>query len=537
VPSPIAWAATLAARATGRARVFKSRMPLRVRLVAVLLVLVAAALTVSGVAAEATLRSYLVDRVDSQLRAAQNPVTEHGLAGVVRTSPGGHDDNGGGGPSDHGSSAPGQQDLPSTYVVEVTGPEGAVVYGPTSALVDSNQALPALPHASVAGEARRGATSFTVHAVTGSTQWRVLATPVTLSDGSPGTLLIAQSLSDVQSTVNHLIVLVLLIGAVTLVVLGGIGYLIVRRSMRPLVEVERSAALIAGGDLSHRVPDLADPRTEVGGLAVALNTMLGQIETAFAERAASEEAARGSERRMRRFVADASHELRTPLTTIRGFAELYRQGAVTDAQELHRLMGRIEAEAQRMGLLVEDLLTLARLDQQRPLARSPVDMLAVAGDVVSDARAVGRSHTVELVVESTDPPPIVIGDEARLRQVMANLVTNALQHTPPGTAVTVRVASLAGAPGMAPTVRLVVQDAGPGMDAEDAAHIFERFYRADAARGRGGGTGLGLAIVAALVAGHAGSVTVDTAPGAGAAFVVELPLAPAPADDPAAPAR
>jgi two-component system OmpR family sensor kinase len=269
--------------------------------------------------------------------------------------------------------------------------------------------------------------------------------------------------------------------------------------------------------------------------------MLGEVETAFAERAASEQAARiseahmrqsesaarRSEERMRRFVADASHELRTPLTSIRGFAELYRQGAVTDPADVGRLMRRIEDEAKRMGLLVDDLLLLARLDQERPLARAPVDLLALARDAVHDARATDPERAITLQVGPTDPPPVVIGDEARLRQVLANLVGNALKHTSSGTPVTVRVAVEAQHPGPRAAV-LAVADEGPGMSVEDAARVFERFFRADAARDRrDGSTGLGLAIVAALVAGHGGTVDLETAPGAGACFRITLPLAPA----------
>jgi two-component system OmpR family sensor kinase len=207
------------------------------------------------------------------------------------------------------------------------------------------------------------------------------------------------------------------------------------------------------------------------------------------------------------------------LTSIRGFAELYRQGAVGAAEDLDRVMRRIEAEAQRMGVLVEDLLLLARMDQERPLARVPVDVLALATDAVHDARAIDPDRPITLAVGATDPLPVVTGDDARLRQVLANLLINALRHTPPGTPVTVRVATAAD------TVVLEVADQGPGMDPDIAAHVFERFFRADQARRTDGGTGLGLAIVSALVTGHGGTVTVDTTPGHGATFRVVLPLA------------
>jgi two-component system OmpR family sensor kinase len=268
------------------------------------------------------------------------------------------------------------------------------------------------------------------------------------------------------------------------------------------------------------VPE-GDDRTEVGRLAAALNTMLAQIESAFRSREASETSARASEERMRRFVADASHELRTPLTSIRGFAELYRQGAVPDTEGVERIMRRIESEATRMGLLVEDLLMLARLDQQRPLVREPVDLLTLAADAVGDAGVISSGHPVSLQVTATEDadPPIVIGDDARLRQVLGNLVSNALTHTPPGTPVTVGVDTTAD------RVRLTVADKGPGMSGEQAERVFERFYRADPARTRSsGGSGLGLSIVAALVAAHEGTVRVETALGQGARFEIDLPL-------------
>jgi two-component system OmpR family sensor kinase len=412
--------------------------------------------------------------------------------------------------------------------------------------------------------------AVTVPASGGGGRWRVAVQPK--RDGSGGSVVVAASLEGIDSTTRQLRLIDLVVSLVVLLLLAGLGVLIIRASLRPLVEIEQTARAIAGGDLTRRVPE-RDPRTEVGRLGGALNTMLAQIETAFGARAASEAAARRSEDRMRRFVADASHELRTPLTTIRGFAELYRQGAARDPaeaslaevearqEELDRLMRRIEGQAARMGLLVEDLLLLARLDQQRPLDRAPVDLLALAADAVHDARAVAPDREIELVLggdeggdgsapergsghdvaaadsesASAGPPParpanptgvlIVLGDGQRLRQVLANLVDNALTHTPAGSPVEVRVgtAPLDGRPGAA----VEVVDHGPGLTPEQAERVFERFYRADPARSRAaGGTGLGLSIVAALVAVHGGSVAVDSVPGRGARFRVLLPLAP-----------
>ena len=488
---------------------WRTRTPLRVTLVVALLVLVTSALLLSGVAATATLRGYLLERVDTQLSAAAHEIAEHGL-----------DDQPPGEGPDGSDGDRGRGPLPSQYVVQVVAADGRVVVGPTSNLV-SGEPLPRLP-TTLSSPADGPVEPFTVEAVSGGGQWRVVGEPVSLSDGSSGTLLVAQSLGDLTGTVDRLVLLLTAIGAVTILGLAGVGYLLVRASLRPLVEVEHTAAAIAAGDLSQRVPE-ADPRTEVGQLSAAFNGMLTQIESAFAERAASESEARESEERMRRFVADASHELRTPLTSIRGFAELYRQGAAAGPEEVRRLLRRIEDEATRMGLLVEDLLLLARLDQQRPLEMAPVDVLAVATDAVESARAVQPRRNIQLLIGSVDPPPVVIGDQARLRQVVDNLLGNALRHTPVAADVMVRIATLTE--GTAPHVLLEVADEGAGMSAEDAALVFERFYRADASRSRAdGGTGLGLAIVASLVAGHGGSVDVETAPGHGARFIVRLPV-------------
>jgi two-component system OmpR family sensor kinase len=493
--------------AAARVRRLHARTPLRVRLVAAVLLLVALALAGSGAAARATMGDYLVGRVDAQLTDVARGMAQH---------PRDRDQDGDGTAHPDGH-------LPSAYVITRLGTAGQ------SDGIEENlpyrEPLPQLPRITAAQSAADGTQAFTVSARRGDDRWRVLAMPTTLPDGTAGTVLVAQNLAEVQNTLNRLTLLLVIIGAAGLVVVGAVGYVVVRASLRPLREVERTAADIAAGDLSHRVPD-ADPRTEVGHLSGALNTMLAKIETAFAERAASERAARSSEERMRRFVADASHELRTPLTTIRGFAELYRHGAVTDQAEVARVMRRIEDEGKRMGVLVEDLLLLARLDQERPLARAPVDLLALAGDAVHDTRAVAPDRTVRLEVGRTDPPPVVLGDEARLRQVLGNLLANAVRHTPAGTPVTVTVATGPGSRTGAPAVTLTVADEGPGLTPEAAARVFERFYRADPSRNRrDGGTGLGLAIVAALVAGHGGSVDVSSTPGAGACFRVELPLA------------
>ncbi|HSO55520.1 MAG TPA: HAMP domain-containing sensor histidine kinase, partial [Actinomycetes bacterium] len=436
------------------------------------------------------------------------------------------------GPPSIAGPGPPRKGPPSPYRVQYRNAGGQQKFEDKN-LLEEGQQPPQVPDDAAWFEANAREVT-TVPATGGDGRWRVAVQP--LRDG--GSVVVAASLDGIDSTTRQLRLIDLVVSGVVLLVLAGVGAAIVRASLRPLVEIEQTARAIAAGDLTRRVPD-RDPRTEVGRLGRALNTMLAQIESAFGARAASEasarrseEAARRSEDRMRRFVADASHELRTPLTTIRGFAELYRQGAGRDPAELDRLMRRIEDQAARMGLLVEDLLLLARLDQQRPLGREPVDLLALATEAVHDARAVAPDRPIELVLGTGDGDGegkggsalVVLGDDQRLRQVLANLVNNALTHTPAGSPVEVRVgtAPLDGAQAAA----VEVVDHGPGLTPEQAERVFERFYRADKARSRAVGTGLGLSIVAALVAVHGGTVQVDSVPGRGARFRVVLPLAP-----------
>jgi len=457
-------------------RSLSDRTPLRTKLVAAVVLLSLLGLAVSAVAATRALRGYLQNRVDQQLLAYAN--------GTV--------------PVGGGRGGPGDDRFNTVYFrVAALGrevvPDGLA--GPR---------VPALvPTRPVTVSARAGREA----------PWRILG--AIDRDGNP--VVLGLSLGEVRRTTSRLLLLETVIGTVVLLALAGGGWLLVSSSLRPLAEVEQTAGRIAAGDLGQRVPS-GDPRTEVGRLSEAFNTMIGRIELAFREREASEAEARTSEDRMRRFVADASHELRTPLTSIRGFAELYRQGALTEPQDVARAMGRVEDEAARMGLLVEDLLLLVRLDQQRALEHQPVDLLQLAGDAVHDASAVDPSRSVQLIADTPDAEPVVLGDQARLRQVVGNLVGNALMHTPPGTPVAVRVGT---EPGWAV---LDVVDAGPGIPAADRPRVFERFFRADASRTRAaGGSGLGLSIVAALVAAHAGTVEVLETPGGGATLRVRLP--------------
>jgi two-component system OmpR family sensor kinase len=334
----------------------------------------------------------------------------------------------------------------------------------------------------------------------------------------------AISLTRVDNTVNQMTAIGLGVSALALLLLGFAGYQVVGLGLKPLTRMEEAATAIADGDLTVRVAD-TDPHTEAGRLGFALNTMLGWIEAEVDARIASEQ-------RLRQFLADASHELRTPLTSIRGFAELYRRGGAPTKPELDEAMSRIEDEAARMGLLVEDLLLLAALDEERPLKRSKVDLLAVVADIVRDAHVRSPHRTIEL---GEFEPVTVSGDEHRLRQVTSNLVANALQHTPPQAQITLRVGRLkeatkpvaaVGLPVRRPAAVLEVSDTGPGVPIEHAQRIFERLYRADPHRARShGGAGLGLAIVTSIVKAHGGRVELSTSPGQGSTFRVILPLA------------
>jgi two-component system OmpR family sensor kinase len=482
------------------------RTPLRLKLVAALLALLTVALVATAATATTVLRDNLVERVDSQLVA---------YAGAGAT-PGGE------GRFPRRNERGGPPELPSSFYVVVLDSTGQVV-DEVAAPLRKGTAAPAVPALPTAEARERAGRPFTVEDRSGTgPRWRALVMPLRGGDGSVVTAL---SLAEVDNTVGQLLGILIVVSLVVLIVLAFLTYAVVRSSLRPLEEVEDTAEAIAAGELSRRVPD-RDERTEVGRLSRALNGMLAQIESAFRSREASEAEARRSEERMRRFVTDASHELRTPLTSIRGFAELYRQGAASAPEDVPRLMRRIEDAAARMGLLVEDLLLLARLDQQRALERRPVDLVTIATDAVHEARAVDPQRAIDVhVVDGSGPQaPVVLGDDARLRQVAGNLVGNALTHTPDGTPVTVRVGTVAG-DGERWAV-LEVADAGPGLSPEQAERVFERFYRADSSRARAtGGTGLGLSIVKALVAAHAGTVAVRTAPGEGATFTVRLPLA------------
>ena len=467
----------------GRRRAGLRGASLRVRVMAAAALLVALTSLVAAVLGTTLLRSYLLSRSDSQLRDFSKVASR--IVERQQLQP---------------ASSRRSQGLPTQYLVEVisAGGQVQVAGGPLGSASG--------PRLSAAQLGETG-TPFTA----GS--WRVLVE----SESGGAHLVVAYSLADLNSTVTRLELADALAGGAAVVLLAGIGLPLVRASLAPLARIEATAAAIASGDLSRRIDHPAG-NTEVGRLAEALDVMLASIEAAYLARADGEARALRSEKRVRRFTADASHELRTPLTSVRGLAEYgLQQGDAASREELLRLMGLIAGESGRMSRLVDDLLLLARFDAGRPLDRRPVDLASLAAEAVQRARMVAPGRPVTL--EAAEPV-IVDGDEGRLTQVIDNLIGNAIKHTPPGSPVTVSVAGRAG------HAELTVADRGPGMTAEQASRVFERFYRTDGARTRAsGGAGLGLAIAAALAAAHGGEITVDTAPGHGAAFCLRLPQA------------
>jgi two-component system OmpR family sensor kinase len=468
------------------------RHSLRLRLTLACLALLATGLIGVGVVTYEVVQSYLVQRVDQQLSDRADGAL-HSRFQFPQL---------GGPPPDYLNNG-GPRFLRNTLIFGVLNSSGKVL-GTTN-----NVSLKDLP-SGLPGSARNpsidGQRSFDV--TIGSASFRALAVPYPTASGTL-TLVFALPLHDVNSTLDEILLAEIILGAIAVMAVGIAVWWLVRRGLRPLEQMAETATAIAGGDLSRRV-DEEDGTSEIGQLGVAFNGMLTQIEGEVAERRASEE-------RLRRFAADASHELRTPLTSIRGYAELFRRGAADRPEDLALTMRRIESEATRMTSLVDDLLLLARLDRKRPLERNPVDVGRIVHDVVAGERIVHPDREYRL---DADGDVHVLGDEARLRQVLLNLVANAASHTPAGTPIEVAARSEHG------EAVIEVADHGDGLTPEDAARVFERFFRVDAARARGdgGGSGLGLAIVAAIVDAHGGKVEVESTPGHGARFRVRLPV-------------
>jgi two-component system OmpR family sensor kinase len=407
---------------------------------------------------------------------------------------------------------------------EVRTPTGKLVEGLTCpAYVGTHAYRPVLP-SSITGFSTQAdgskATFFTASSTSaGGPAFRVQASQITdpASSFVGDQLVVAEAIGDTTSTLHTLFLTELAVTAGALVLALAGGWWLVRLGLRPLEDVERTAEAIAAGDLDQRVPG-EDDTTEVGRLARALNVMLERIQVAFSARVASENRLKESDRHLRQFVADASHELRTPIAAVSAYAELFERGAADHADDLPRVFTGIRAETARMERLVSDLLTLARFDEGLPIQIVPTELVGVGAEAVRTATTVGPQWPVEFTASH---PVEVMGDPVRLRQVIDNLLANVRAHTPEGTAATVHV----GQDGA--MAEVVVKDSGPGMPSEEAARVFERFYRVDASRARNhGGSGLGLSIVAAIVAAHGGTVSAKSAPGEGMMITVRLPVIP-----------
>ncbi|WP_446666998.1 sensor histidine kinase [Flexivirga sp. B27] len=477
-------------------------MPLRLRLSVLLMALLAVALLATGLTVTTQVRSFMTGRQDAELRAA----SAHLVDGAVKNS---------------SSEKQAFAYVPTnTYAIELRTADGRL----TSLTTDPGNSstggpLPAIPKLTSSDPRVRSGHVFSVGSKDGDTRWHVVAGTVR-SDGETYVYAVAVSMDHTDEVIVHLELVIVLVGLLALLACAGLGWFAVRRALRPLREIEDTARSIARGDLTQRVPT-PEAQDEVGSLSKSLNVMLARIEDSFAVRRASED-------RMRQFVADASHELRTPLATVRGYAELYRQGAVSETEDVRSAMRRIEDEATRMAVMVDDLLLLTRLERrhkddtepERPL--SPVDLTVLAADAVQDATAIDHDRIVRLHgLDGPVRPTMVLGGDAALRQVLANLMANAIRYTPAGSPIEVAVGTIDG------FAQLQVIDHGAGVPAALRDRIFERFYRTDASRNsERGGSGLGLAIVTALVEAHKGTVEVRDTPGGGATFVAKIPSLP-----------
>jgi two-component system OmpR family sensor kinase len=456
------------------------------RLLIGVVTLVLLGLLVADGATYLTFQKFLLDRVDSQLTNGR--VAAVGVLGG----------------QEPGRDASGQ--FPIGTIVELLHPDGTEIGTPLRYDFPNttSKALPVLPQTLPSATEQHPAI-VTLPGTGGVPQYRVSIWPEDSFQGNY--VLLAIPMSDVAESLSQLLLLEGLIGVAVVVATALLALIIIRIGLRPLQRMGAVAQDIAAGDLSRRV-EPATQNTEIGRLGLALNGMLGQIESAFAERTQSEN-------RLRRFIADASHELRTPLTSVRGYAEMLRRGAEKSPGDSALARRRIEEEAKRMSVMVDDMLVLARLGQGRPLETQPVDLQSIARDAVADAHAVAPQREISLDAPS---PVIVAGDDTRLRQALGNLVRNALVHTPPETPIEVGVGADDG------LARVTVSDHGPGLDEDEARRVFEPFYRADPSRSRdSGGVGLGLSIVAAVAGAHGGHVRVTETPGGGATFELELP--------------
>lgn len=451
---------------------------------------------IADFAAHTALKSYLIGRLDDQLIAvAGGSFLRLDQAGIEPDQDDDSDSTVRGGPL---------RRVPSAISVTLLNPSGVII-GRLGGELNTERVERVVAGITPAVVAKKQGKPFTI--IKDRAHFRVLAR---LLPSGAGSAVAALSLEDVERTLGRLQILFLFIGLLVLLLVGVVSRVAIRLSMKPLTAVEGTAEAIANGDLSARLPD-AKPNSEVGRLTASLNRMLGRIEESFSVQ-------RRSEEKLRRFVADASHELRTPLTAIRGFAELHRQGAITGEEKTKELVGRIENESKRMSALVEDLLTLARLDQARPIAHEAVDLKRLIDEVTQAVRASNPSANMTVILP--DDEVFVLGDSLKVHQAILNLAVNAAIHTPAGTPITITLLSGAG------QVLVKVSDLGPGLTPEQQTKVFERFYRVDQSRARSGaeGSGLGLSIVQAIMDAHHGSVEIHSELGRGTTFTLVFPV-------------
>jgi two-component system OmpR family sensor kinase len=499
---------------------------LRSRLLVAIGIIALVALAIADVATYKSLQSFLYQQVDQQLEGGHVQY-ESGLdQGQLLVCPGGFNPSGGSGAGPENQ--PGGPPLANAFevqAVEVLTPGGKVVDAQKCAAYDDGTAYTPKVPTTITGFTVQANHELVAYFTTPAEQsngpsFRVRASK--LNDGN--VLIVAQSLEPTGETLHRLLVIELAVSGAAVIIALFAGFWLVRVGLRPLRDMETTAESIAAGNLTERVPG-ENGTTEVGRLARSLNIMLTRIEAAFSARLASERRLRASEARLRRFVADASHELRTPIAAVSAYAELFGRGASEKKEDLERLMGGIRTETSRMEQLVADLLILARLDEGRPMERRSVDLVALCAEAVHTASTVGPEWPITF---HASRPIEVEGDATSLRQVIDNLLSNVRAHTPPGTEVRVSVEPEGEG------AVITVADDGPGMEPDEAAHIFERFYRSDPSRSRShGGAGLGLSIVNAIVSNHGGTVSAEGRVGAGTTFTVHLPPAPPPEEEPA----
>jgi len=478
-----------------------SSWTLRTRLLVATVVIAGVGIGASDFAAKVQLRNFLIKQVDVQLsNVVGGSLGTLARAGMETNAKGAQDEQ----DSPFKILRP-LRGVPTATTVTLLDPAGNIT-GQLGGDIDGNAPPSLFQGMTMPQIALLKEIPFTIETADGISPTRAIAR---LLPTGLGSVIVSVSLASVDRTLHELSLIFLLISFLVLLLIGVIARAIIGLSLKPLQHVEITAAAIANGDLSARLP-IRDPSTEVGKLSKSLNTMLSRIEESFAVRV-------DSENKLRRFVADASHELRTPLTAIRGFAELHRQGAVVGEKETKELIGRIENESIRMGSLVEDLLLLARIGESKPLALVPVDLSHVLKESIASAQAAGPDHPITSY--ATDDL-YILGDEKRVHQAIANLLANARTHTPTGTTIEISTESNDD------EVTVSVKDTGPGLSAEDQEHVFERFFRIDPARARhsGEGSGLGLSIVDAIMKAHGGHVGVASVLGEGATFTLHFPL-------------